>query len=328
MVEAVPDPPNIVLITTDDQRADDLRWMPRTRARLGRRGTHVPRDAVPAPAVLSRAGGDPDRPVRPEQRRSQQRRTLGRLQAPGCGPHPGHLALGGRLPHGPRRQAPQPVPRQRRTGPGLDPVQPAPWRHLPLHHLHRAGTTASAIRAVPHRLPVAEVTPLRPAIRLRRRTLLHLDLLRRTPRQPQPVRQGPRAELCRTTDPRPAPPAPLSARCPPVVPLTRVQRGERLRQAPGDPGQPEVLPITHSADPPRPDPFPCGRGRERRRAHPDAAPHRRAAQHRHPVHLRQRLPDGRAPPSHQEPAVGVVPARTAAGARTRDPAPARWSTSA
>lgn len=38
MVEAVPDPPNIVLITTDDQRADDLRWMPRTRARLGRRG--------------------------------------------------------------------------------------------------------------------------------------------------------------------------------------------------------------------------------------------------------------------------------------------------
>lgn len=33
-----PGPPNIVLITTDDQRADDLRWMPRTRDRLGRHG--------------------------------------------------------------------------------------------------------------------------------------------------------------------------------------------------------------------------------------------------------------------------------------------------
>ena len=37
-VAAAPDPPNIVLITTDDQRADDLHWMPRTRNRLGRHG--------------------------------------------------------------------------------------------------------------------------------------------------------------------------------------------------------------------------------------------------------------------------------------------------
>jgi N-acetylglucosamine-6-sulfatase len=49
VVPAVPDPPNIVLVTTDDQRADDLRWMPRTRARLGRRGITFRRMLSPHP---------------------------------------------------------------------------------------------------------------------------------------------------------------------------------------------------------------------------------------------------------------------------------------
>jgi len=46
---AAPHRPNIVLITTDDQRTDDLRWMPRTRALLGRRGVTFPRMLSPHP---------------------------------------------------------------------------------------------------------------------------------------------------------------------------------------------------------------------------------------------------------------------------------------
>lgn len=41
--------PNIVLITTDDQRTDDLRWMPRTRRKIGRQGVEFPNSIAPNP---------------------------------------------------------------------------------------------------------------------------------------------------------------------------------------------------------------------------------------------------------------------------------------
>ena len=41
--------PNIVLISTDDQTAYDLRWMPRTRAVLGERGRTFTRALSPHP---------------------------------------------------------------------------------------------------------------------------------------------------------------------------------------------------------------------------------------------------------------------------------------
>ena len=46
---AAPGAPNIVLITTDDQAAADMRWMPRTRALLGRRGVTFTQSLAPHP---------------------------------------------------------------------------------------------------------------------------------------------------------------------------------------------------------------------------------------------------------------------------------------
>lgn len=46
---APPGAPNIVLITTDDQAAADMRWMPLTRALLGRRGVTFTQSLAPHP---------------------------------------------------------------------------------------------------------------------------------------------------------------------------------------------------------------------------------------------------------------------------------------
>ena len=68
------DGPNIVLISTDDQAVVDLRWMPITRRLIGDAGRRLLQLHRPAPAVLPRPGPDPDRAVRPEQRRPRQPR--------------------------------------------------------------------------------------------------------------------------------------------------------------------------------------------------------------------------------------------------------------
>jgi N-acetylglucosamine-6-sulfatase len=42
-------PPNIILITTDDQRTNDMNWMPKTRAALGEQGYTFPQGLSPHP---------------------------------------------------------------------------------------------------------------------------------------------------------------------------------------------------------------------------------------------------------------------------------------
>ena len=62
--------PNIVLILTDDMRADELRRMPNVRRLLVRNGTTYTNALSPHPRVLSGPRRAPHRPVRPEQRRA------------------------------------------------------------------------------------------------------------------------------------------------------------------------------------------------------------------------------------------------------------------
>ena len=104
-----------------------------------RAGGHpVHHGTLTPPGVLPGAGRDPDRAVRPEQRRPVHRRDQRRLPgAPLAARHDRPLAAGRGLPHGPGRQVPAEVllgPRRHPARLGL--VGPDDRRRPLLHELH------------------------------------------------------------------------------------------------------------------------------------------------------------------------------------------------
>ena len=132
--------PNFVFITTDDQRVDDMRWMPFTRRLIGARGINFTR-ALPASVVLPRSRRARHRSVRPEQRRPPQRRRPRRLPVPGGAPqHAGEVAARLRVPDRDGREVPERI-RPRRgwsgdQGPVLGSVEPVGRRRVLLQRDH------------------------------------------------------------------------------------------------------------------------------------------------------------------------------------------------
>lgn len=83
---AAPDvPPNIILITTDDQNLDELRWMPKSRRLLGGHGVTFTRALSPAPVCC---------PARAEIVTGQLGQNNGVRE--NTGPHGGYHALRGK----------------------------------------------------------------------------------------------------------------------------------------------------------------------------------------------------------------------------------------
>ena len=151
------DRPNIVLITTDDQtpRRHEVHAAHSRRDREA--GSHLPRDALAAPAVLPRPGRDPHRPVRPEQRGAQQQpepvRRL-RLRCDNRNTIATWLKDAG-YSHGVRRQVPQPPTKSRdgqraRLG-HLEPADQAASTSTSTTTLYNNGDPRDVLRRPPGR---------------------------------------------------------------------------------------------------------------------------------------------------------------------------------
>ena len=137
-------PPNIILITTDDQNVGELRWMPRTRRELAGHGVLFTRALSPDPLCC---------PARAEIVTGQLGQNNGVSSNLGLhggfsalrgeAEHPGRLAPEGRLPDGAGGQVPQRLHRPGRATARLDPVEP----------LGRLTSTATAHDVLPGRQP-------------------------------------------------------------------------------------------------------------------------------------------------------------------------------
>ena len=151
--EVPQEPPNVLVIETDDMRWDDLRWMPNVRRLLQRRGLSFENSFGPFPLCCPSRSSFPERPVHTQPPRLHPPRALRLHGVPGPAlDRHGPAARG--VPHGPGRQVPQ---RLRRAVPALG------WELTAL----RAAGLGSVVRR------------LGPPVELRRSELRRRDVLLR-----------------------------------------------------------------------------------------------------------------------------------------------------
>src|SRR5829696_2301884 len=72
--------PNVVVVMTDDQTVEQMQALQRVRGLIGRAGTTFTQKLFDVPALLPLARYLPDRPIRPQPRRTEQRPARRRLR--------------------------------------------------------------------------------------------------------------------------------------------------------------------------------------------------------------------------------------------------------
>ena len=106
--------PNVVVLMSDDQTLEEMRFMPATERLIGAAGADLPETTHELAALLPIAGDVHDRPVRPQPRRPRQHGAGGRLRQPRRRAHAARLVAARRLLDDPHRQVPERLRGQRR----------------------------------------------------------------------------------------------------------------------------------------------------------------------------------------------------------------------